>query len=168
MTQDEATGKTRTRVEGREFIVERAFDAPRALVWRAWTEPERLRQWWAPRGWSLPFCELDLRPGGVWRYGMRGPEGEESWGKAVYREIVPPERLTFVDSFTDAAGAPIDRMPTLDFSVEFTERDGGTIVISRVRFASESDLRAVLDMGMVEGMTESWDLLAEHLRAASA
>ena len=95
----------------REFVVERVFDAPRELVWQAWTEPEHLAHWWGPQGWTLPVCTVDFRPGGIWHYCMRGPEGEESWGKATYREIVEPERIVYLDAFADEAGNPVEGMP---------------------------------------------------------
>src|SRR3982750_3642882 len=91
-------------IADREITFEREFAAPRALVFKAWTDPRALEHWFGPAGWTLPVCEVDLRPGGVWRYCMRGPKGEESWGRATYREIVEPERLVYTDSFSDAAG----------------------------------------------------------------
>src|SRR5918994_4170447 len=67
---------------GRGFVVERVFDAPRGLVFEAWTEPERLKRWWGPRGYTVPHCEIDLREGGVFHFCMRSPEGRDSWGRA--------------------------------------------------------------------------------------
>lgn len=85
----------------REFDISHTFDAPHALVWKAWTESERLAQWWGPKGFTIHACTLDLRPGGFFHYGMRSPDGHEIWGKFVYREILAPERLVFVVSFSD-------------------------------------------------------------------
>jgi uncharacterized protein YndB with AHSA1/START domain/dihydrofolate reductase len=85
-------------------FVARVFDAPRELVFKAWTEPERLKHWWGPKGFTTPFCAVDLREGGVFLYCMRSPEGRDFWGRGVYREIVVPERLVLVMSFADAEG----------------------------------------------------------------
>src|SRR3981081_2563312 len=79
----------------REVVITRVFDAPRALVFRAWTDPQHLARWWGPQGFSNPVCETDVRIGGAWRIVMRGPDGAEYPGGGVYREIVVPERLVF-------------------------------------------------------------------------
>lgn len=89
------------------IVLERVFDAPREQVWRAWTEPALLKRWWAPKGWSTPACKVDLRPGGAFHFCMRSPEGRDIWGLGVYREVVAPERLAYVDSFADADGNPV-------------------------------------------------------------
>jgi len=91
-------------VTGREFVITRTFDAPRQVVWQAFTEVDRLVQWWGPKGFTMRVAKLDLRPGGVFHYGMRSPTGHEMWGRFVYREVVAPERLVFVVSFSDADG----------------------------------------------------------------
>ena len=74
----------------RTLIIERVFDAPRALVFKAWIEPERLVRWWGPQGFTMPSCTMDLRPGGAFRFRMRSPEGTDHWLRGVYREIVEP------------------------------------------------------------------------------
>lgn len=88
----------------REFVIERVFGAPRALVWQAWTEPERLKHWWGPKGFAVTRCTVDLRPGGLMHYCLRSPEGAEMWGRFVYREVKAPERLVFVVAFSDPKG----------------------------------------------------------------
>lgn len=85
----------------KEFVYSRTFDAPRDLVWKAWSEPERLAQWWGPKGCKLKVGSLDFRPGGIFHYGMEWQTGQIMWGRFVYREMVPPERLVFVNSFSD-------------------------------------------------------------------
>ena len=79
----------------RELVITRIFDAPRELVFRAWTEPRHLVHWYGPRGFTVPSCTLDLQPGGAWRSCMLSPEGREYWVRGVFREIVEPERLVF-------------------------------------------------------------------------
>lgn len=87
-----------------EFTITRSFDAPRDLVWKAFTEPERLMHWWGPKGFTMVEAKVDLRPGGVYHYGMKAPDGAEMWGLWTYKEIVAPERLVVLVSFSDADG----------------------------------------------------------------
>jgi len=87
-----------------EFVITRVFDAPRDLVWKAFTEPKRLKEWWGPKGVTIIESKMDLRPGGSYHYAMRTPDGNTMWGKFVYREITPPSRMVFVNSFSDEAG----------------------------------------------------------------
>lgn len=146
-----------------ELVLERVFDAPRALVWQAWTQAEHLKHWWGPAGWTLPVCQVDFRPGGVWHYCMRSAEGQESWGRAVYQEIEEPERLVYQDAFSDAEGNVAEGMPVMNITVEFVEMGDKTKVISRTEFASAEELQAVLDMGVEEGMNQTWDRLDAYL-----
>lgn len=85
----------------RPFEILRTFDAPRARVWRAWTEAEQLKKWWGPAGFKVHTCTVDLRPGGIFLYGMTAPDGSEMWGRFVYREIEAPKKLAFIVSFSD-------------------------------------------------------------------
>lgn len=117
------------------FVITRTFDALRELVFRVWTEAEHLRHWWGPKGFEVTHCTSDLRPGGAMHYGMRGPGGAAMWGRWVFREVVPPERLVFVSSFSDEAGG-VTRAPFFDggwpleilSTLTFTERAGKTTV----------------------------------------
>src|SRR5215217_3701937 len=97
LRDDAGTGRT-------GLAVTRVFAAPRELVFRSWTEPERLKRWWGPKGFTTPFCSIDLREGGVLLYCMRSSEGRDFWGRGVFREIVVPERLVLAMSFADAEG----------------------------------------------------------------
>jgi uncharacterized protein YndB with AHSA1/START domain len=90
--------------EQRELVITRVFDAPRELVWQAFTESDQLAQWWGPAGSTMLVSRLDLRPGGVFHYAMRSPDSRVMWGRFVYREIAAPERLVFVNSFADEEG----------------------------------------------------------------
>ena len=89
---------------GRESVITRVFDAPRDLVWKAWTDPEHLQRWWGPGGFTSPTCKVDLRVGGTYLFCMRSPDGKDFWSTGVYREIVPPERLVCTDAFADEQG----------------------------------------------------------------
>ena len=86
------------------FEISRVFDAPRERVWQAWTEPEHMKKWWGPKGFTVTHLKMDLRPGGMTHYCLRGPDGAEMWGRAVYREVRKPERLVWVNSFSDPKG----------------------------------------------------------------
>ena len=82
-------------------MLSRVLDAPRELVWKCFTDPEHMKQWWGPKGVKVVKSEMDLRVGGTYLYGMQVPDGPVMWGKFVYREIVPPEKLVFINSFSD-------------------------------------------------------------------
>lgn len=93
-----------------EFVISRVFDAPRDLVWKCFTDPEHMKQWWGPKGVTVIKSDMDLRPGGRYHYGMRTADGSVMWGKMVYREVTPPSRIVFVNSFSDEAGG-VSRHP---------------------------------------------------------
>lgn len=159
--------------EGKVLVLERTFDAPRELVFSMFKEPEHLKRWWGPRGWEVTVCTVDFRPGGVWHYCMKCMDanqgdfyGTESWGKQVYQEIVEPERIVYVDSFSDAEGNVDDALPSTRGSLQFIDLGGRTKLVSRSEYASPQALQAVLDMGMMQGITQTWDRLEERLRAA--
>ena len=90
----------------RGLVITRILDAPRDVVFRAWTEPDRVARWWGPQGFVTTYCDMDIRPGGAFRVCMRSPEGAEHWKQGIYREIVVPERLEFTFAWEDAEGKP--------------------------------------------------------------
>lgn len=106
-----------------ELVIKRVFDAPRELVFKAWTDPEMLKQWSAPQGFTIPVAEGELKPGGKWRSMMRKPDGTELWLGGVYREIVPPERLVFTHAWDDKNGNPGHETVV---TVTLLERNGKT------------------------------------------
>lgn len=130
------TNQAGSSVADREFKVSRSFNAPRDLVWKAWSEPERLAQWWGPKGCKLEVRKLEFKPGGIFHYGMQMGPGMW-WGRFVYREIEKPERIVFVSSFSDETGgvtrAPFS--PTWPLEVlndlTLTEENGKTTVSLR-------------------------------------
>src|SRR5258708_9857059 len=87
-----------------ELILIRTFDAPRKLVWKAWIDPKHLEQWWGPRGFTSPVCQVDVRPGGAMRIDMRGPDGTVYPMTGVYQEVIEPERIVFTSGALDAKG----------------------------------------------------------------
>ncbi|MBA2247950.1 MAG: SRPBCC domain-containing protein, partial [Chloroflexia bacterium] len=130
------------------FTMTRTFDAPRELVFTAWTDPAHLAQWWGPHGFTNPVCEVDLRPGGAWRIDMQGPDGTIYPNKGVYQEIVPPERLVFSDVVDEGADAWGEQAPPSSIStVTFAELDGRTTVTMVTRLQSIAARDAMLEMG---------------------
>ncbi|MFI5272853.1 MAG: SRPBCC domain-containing protein [Ktedonobacterales bacterium] len=121
----------------RELVITRVFDAPRELVWKAFTESDRLAHWWGPKGFTMLARTVDVRPGGIYHYSMRSPDGHIMWGKFVYGDIWAPERMVFVNSFSDEEGnitrAPFSSTWPLEIlnTVTLTESDGKTTVILR-------------------------------------
>lgn len=90
-----------------DFVITRVFDAPLALVWKAWSEPEHLKQWWGPKGLGLELIKMDFNPGGIFHYAMVMPTGQKMWGRFVYGDITPSTQLMFINSFADAQGSAI-------------------------------------------------------------
>ncbi|NGZ76414.1 SRPBCC domain-containing protein [Saccharibacillus alkalitolerans] len=160
------------RTEGLEFVLERVFQAPKEKVFAAFTQCEHLKHWWGPRGWELTACTLDLRPEGVWHYCMTCRDesqgdffGMESWGKGVYREIDAPNFFVYTDYFSDAEGGINAELPPSDVTMIFEEAEGGgTLVKARTKYDSEESLKTVIEMGMEQGVRETWDRLEEYLR----
>ncbi len=159
-----------------DFVITRVFDAPRDLVWKAFTESARLARWWGPKGFTVFSCKLDLRPGGLFHYGMRAPDGGEMWGKFVYREIFATGRLVFVASFSDAQGGttrhpgsaswPLEVLNTVTFSGQ-GNRTSLTLRGSPVNAAD--DERRIFGAGrdgMRREFTGTWDQLAAYLELA--
>jgi uncharacterized protein YndB with AHSA1/START domain len=105
-----------------DFVISRVFDAPRDPVWKRFTEPERMRQWWGPKGFNVLASKIDLRPGGTYHYGMETPNGQSMWGKFVYREIVPQGRLVFINSFSDEKGGTTRHPGHADWPLEMLMR----------------------------------------------
>lgn len=152
------------------LVLERVFEAPRELVFKMFKEPEHLKRWWGPRGWELPVCNVDFRPGGVWHYCMKCVDesqgeyyGMESWGKAVYRDIDEPETIAYTDYFSDAEGKENEAMPATEVTMTFIDLGGKTRLVSRSEYVSAEALKTVTDMGMLQGITETWDRLEERL-----
>lgn len=158
------------------FVISREFAAPRELVWKAWTERDRLTQWFGPKGVTTRQAEMDFRPGGSLHYCQVTPDGKEMWGKAVYREIVPPERIVWVNSFSDKDGGivrhPFSPTWPLQMLTEaiFTERNGKTTVTIKWTPLDATDEEIKTFDGARGGMTQGWggtfDQLAEFLAKA--
>src|SRR5258708_40080602 len=114
---------TAVQMAERTLVIERVFNAPRHLVFQAWTDPEHIVHWFGPRGFKSTVLKNELRPGGAYRIHMLGPDGDH-WSQGVYREIVPPERLLIAGSWADAQGKPT--RPENVLTLTFAEQDGKT------------------------------------------
>jgi uncharacterized protein YndB with AHSA1/START domain len=154
-----ATGNVMANKE-QELVLTRVIDAPRELVFKAWTDPKQVAQWWGPRGFSNPVCELDLRPGGAIRIHMRGPDGTVYPMTGVFNEVVEPERLVFTSAALDADGKPIFEVLT---TVTFAEQCSKTKQILRARVIKRTGEAAPYLAGMEAGWMQSLERLAESL-----
>ena len=156
-----------------ELVITREFDAPAPLVFRAWSEPERLAKWWGPKGFGIEVKKLDFRPGGMFHYYLKAANGAEMWGRFVYREIEAPERIAWVSSFSDAAGdisrAPFNENFPLEIlnNVTLTDEGGRTTLTLRGHpiNASAEELQFFEKMfaSMQQGFGGTFDQLEEYL-----
>ncbi len=150
---------TFTTPTDRELVITRVVDAPRRLVFAAHTDPEHLPRWMlGPDGWTMPLCEIDLRPGGAWRFGWQRADGTRMELTGTYREVAPPGRLVH----TEAWGG--DWPETLN-TIAFTELDGRTTITCTVLYPDRKSRDAALATGMEDGIALSYDRLAAHLRS---
>ncbi|MDX1993194.1 MAG: SRPBCC domain-containing protein [bacterium] len=164
MSPDRA-GSSQTK----DLTIERMFDAPPELVWKAWTEPEHIMRWWGPKDFTSPACTVDLRVGGKYLFCMESPEGQQFWSTGTYQEIVPQQRLVYTDSFSDREGNivpatyygmsedfPLQQLVTITFEAQ-GDRTKMTL--------THRDFPVGNDAEMAEqGWNESLDKLAASLR----
>ena len=164
--------------DAKPFRLTRSFNAPRDVVFRAFTDLDQLNQWWGPKGLEMMHATLDLRPGGMFHYGMKSPEGAVMWGKWIYREISPPDRLVYVVSFSDEQGG-VTRHPMASSwpremlsTTVFTEENGRTVMTSEtVPLNASAEESATFDQGhdgMQQGFTGTLDRLEAHLATVCA
>jgi len=163
-------------IQERPFIIARVFDAPRDLVWQAWTQSQRLMHWWGPKGFTVRVCNVDLRPGGVFHYCLRMPNGGDLWGRFVYREITAPGRLVFLNTFSDEAGNvtrnpwapdwPLELLNTLALD----ELEGRTAFrLHSIPFHASQSERGAFEAGnssLRQGWTGTLEQLAAYLAKA--
>ncbi len=153
------------------FVVARTFNAPRALVWQAFTEAERLKAWWGPKGFPVARGQIDLRPGGCYHYAMQVPDGSVMWAKCVYREIAAPERIVFINCFCSESGVlarnpMVPGWPMEVLSVfSFAEQDGRTAFTLEWTPLSATREECELFDSFREGMAIGWEGTFEQLDA---
>ncbi|HLP76987.1 MAG TPA: SRPBCC domain-containing protein [Candidatus Paceibacterota bacterium] len=157
----------------KQFVISRTFDAPRERVWNAWTRREQLMRWFGPKGFKMPAAKMDFRPGGSFHYCLEAPDGNETWGKFVYREITVPERIVLVNSFSDEDGGvtrhpfapswPLEMLSTTTF-----DEDAGktTLTLEWMPLNPTEGEQRTFDAshdGMKQGWKGTFEQLAEHL-----
>ena len=155
MIENARTAKV-TLPSEREIVITRAFDAPRSVVFDAWTKAEHVARWWDPSGAALAVCEIDLRPNGAFRFVNQGPDGVKHPFTGVYREIAPPSRLVFTTRISPAGPESIG-------TLLFGERDGKTTLTMTIECQSMADRDALLEMRVDVGTTRTLDNLDEYL-----
>lgn len=148
-----------TMPSDRELMMTRAFEAPRPMVFEALTKPDLVRRWLhGPDDWTMPVCEIDLRPGGALRYVWRGPDGTEMGMSGQYREVVPPQRVVHTELFDEDWTGGETVVTTV-----LTEQDGRTTVTTTILYASKENRDGALQTGMEQGMAASYDRLEGQL-----
>ena len=157
---------------GSDFVLSRVFDAPRDLVWKCFTDPARMTEWWGPKDVKVVKAAMDLRVGGTYHYGMQTPDGKVMWGRMVFREITPPERLVFINSFSDEAGG-LGRHPLAPtwplemYSIyTFEELPGGKtrFTVSWLPHNATEEEKKTFDAGRAS-MTGGWSGTMDKLEA---
>jgi uncharacterized protein YndB with AHSA1/START domain len=164
--------ETTQTMNEKELRIVRIFDAPREHVWKAWTDPERVKSWWGPKGFTAPFAKTDLRVGGKYLYCMRAPDGKDYWSTGVYREIVPMQRIVATDSFADEKGnvvpathygmspdLPLEFVVTVTFE-EYQGKTRLTLTHKGLPLGPDSDMAS-------QGWNQSFDKLVETLKRFS-
>lgn len=153
------------------LTVERTYNAPKSLVWKAYSTKEMLLKWWGPRGWDTIIKRLEFKNGGTWHYGMKCVDesmgewfGMTSWGMFTFQNIHPEDLFEYVDVFCDEDANINPDFPSSHSVIEFSEQDGKTTVKTITTYAREEDLTQVIEMGMKEGLTQTLDKLEEVLR----
>jgi uncharacterized protein YndB with AHSA1/START domain len=153
------------------FVLIRTLDAPRDLVWKAWTEADHLKKWFGPKGRAIVSAKVDLRPGGLFHYAMKTPDGKMMWGKFIYREIKPPEKLVVIVAFSDEK-AGITRHPmspswplqTLSTTTFAAKGDKTEMTLVWEPYEATEDERKTFD-GARDGMNQGWAGTMEQLEA---
>lgn len=155
-------------IANRTIEITRIFDAPRELVWRAWTDPQHVMRWWGPQHFTSPVCKIDLRVGGKYLFCMQAPDGQKFWNTGVYQELVAPERIVYTDSFADEQGNAVpasyygmgDDIPfEMIITVTFEEMDGKTKML-----VCHQNLPGEMGEMTIQGWNGSFDKLAESLK----
>jgi uncharacterized protein YndB with AHSA1/START domain len=150
-------------VANKKIFVTREFDAPVEQVWKAWTQPEWLDKWWAPKPWKANTTSMDFREGGVWLYYMEGPDHTRQHCRVDYETIVPNKSFSGMDSFSDEKGTPLTEMPGMHWKVGFNKSGSATKVEVEITFQSEADLEKIMEMGFKEGFAAAHGNLDELL-----
>ncbi len=150
-------------LQNKKLTVEKEFDAPVDLVWKAWTESEILDQWWAPKPYRAETKTMDFKEGGQWLYNMLSPQGVGTWCRVDYKKIQPQKSITSSASFCDEEGNKINNLPAMDWKQEFGPAAGGTKVKVEITFTKEADFETIIKMGFQAGFTAGLSNLDHYL-----
>jgi uncharacterized protein YndB with AHSA1/START domain len=159
-----------TANEKERLVITRVFDAPRALVWKAWTDPKYVMQWWGPKGFTAPSCEMDFRVGGKFLWCMRTPDGQEGWNGGEYYEIVPHEKIVYSMYFCDSKGKKVEPE---EYGIEHEAVDDAHDVVifedfgngqTKLTFIGNDTLENAKNSGQLEG----WNEILEKVAAVVA
>jgi uncharacterized protein YndB with AHSA1/START domain len=168
---------TLTETKSADFVISRVFSAPRDLVWKCFTDPEHMKQWWGPKGFACFSSRMDFRAGGRYHYGLKSPDGMTIWGRMIYREIVPQEKIVFINSFSDEQGGLTRHPMAPSWPIEmlsiftFEEQPGGKTRFT-VRWSphnATAEEQKTFDEGhgsMNQGWSGTLDQLEAHLAKA--
>jgi uncharacterized protein YndB with AHSA1/START domain len=171
MVENNTTNNMSMKMEDNELVITRSFDAPRDLVFKVWSEAEHLKNWWGPKGFKIGVAEFDFRPGGCFHYSMKSLDGHEMWGKFVYHEIESPERIVFVNSFSDPEGNIVPAPFSATFPLEvrnlvtFTEIEGKTTITLSGGPINVSEEELNFFKGMFESMKQGFGGTFDQLDA---
>jgi uncharacterized protein YndB with AHSA1/START domain len=166
MKKAEVVMTERKANETERMVITRVFDAPRELVWKAWTDPKYVMQWWGPKGFTAPFCEIDFRVGGKFLCCMRAPDGQEGWNAGEYHEIVLHEKIVSSMYFSDSKGNKID---PAQLGIEHEAIDGLYDVTlfedigngqTKLTFIGNDTMQNAIESGQLEGWKETLDKVA--------
>jgi uncharacterized protein YndB with AHSA1/START domain len=173
MAENNAANNVTSNAKDEEFVISRTFDVPRELMFKVWSEVDHLKNWWGPKGFEWSFATLDFRPSGAFHYCMRAPEGFEMWGKFVYHEIEAPEKIVFVNSFSDEQGNIVRAPFSATFPLEirniltFTENEVKTTLTLRGGPIHATEEEYSFYRGMFESMNQgfrgTFDQLEDYL-----
>ena len=141
----------------------KTFDAPKELVFTMFQNPH-IKEWWGPSVYPVTVSDQDFRAGGSWHYCMTGPEGEQAWGKAIYDEIDEPNKIVYRDYFSDAEGTLNESLPVGKTTISLDENDGKTTITSTGEYQSADEIKKLTEMGMIEGVRETWEQLEKLLQ----
>lgn len=141
------------------LVLTKEFDAPRELVFEMFKNPAHLEKWWGPETWPATVVSYDFVAGGAGHYYMQGPDGTKAWGKTIFEDIDEPNSITYLDVFSDEVGNVDDSLPQAKATITFSETEGKTTLTSTTVYKAKADLEKVVEMGMIEGLTDTWGQL---------
>lgn len=152
-------------IDKKQIVISREFEAPVDIVWRAWTEPQILAEWWAPKPWKAETVSMEFKEGGTWLYYMQGPDGTRHYCRADYDKIVSGKSFSGLDAFCDDKGKINSEFPRTHWNNVFSQTPEGTLVLVTLTFNSIADMDKLIELGFQEGFTMAHGNLDEYLKA---